>query len=146
MDEALFKGIKVKSKNATKNMRGHLKCATCGAEVTWVEIHKEYFNIKTHFFRLLPNKKHKINCKYNTVGQVLQIAKDSDQDLITSLNDKKFEFRLNIIFESLNYFSKIEYETPNDSLTNEPKKTKKYIPGKIKFLFINYEEIIGAAK
>ncbi|WJH36821.1 hypothetical protein N6H14_14635 [Paenibacillus sp. CC-CFT747] len=129
MENALLNGKTIEVNDATKDMRGHLKCSTdfCNAKVTWVEIHKENKNIKTRYFRLLPKRKHHFNCKYNTLGQILAVIKASDQDLIKSIDDKKFEFRLNIIFESIDYLNKLQFNISSKVYSNEMKKNKKFI-------------------
>lgn len=124
---------------ATDKMRKDkdLKCLTesCSAQVTWVERHRKISDSVTRFFRLLPDEKHSMSCKYNTKGRVEVIAKKSDKKIMSSLSNGKYKFRLNLVTNDLKSKnptkSRIKDDTKND--VSEDKKDKKFVSkGKLK--------------
>lgn len=96
----------VKVNNATLEMREKklLKCYTeeCNAKVTWVRLSKENYEVKNRYYRLLNGEQHCMECCYNTLGRVTIIAKKADKKIIENINNNKFEFRINIVYEALN--------------------------------------------
>lgn len=96
----------IKISEATDEMRKQklLKCSTdkCSAKLTWVKSSKINAEIVPGFFRLLNNEKHILECEYNIKGNVERIVRQSDSDVIGSIDNEKYEFRLNLIYEALN--------------------------------------------
>lgn len=96
----------IKVNNATLEMREKklLKCYTenCNAKVTWVRLSKKNDEVKNRYYRLLNGEQHCMECCYNTLGRVMIIAKKADKKIIENINNNKFEFRVNIVYEALN--------------------------------------------
>jgi hypothetical protein len=78
----------------------------CNAKLTWVQRHKKDFKIESKFYRLLQGEIHSSECDNNTLGRVLSIAQKSDNKIIENISKGKFEFRLNLVFESEEVISK----------------------------------------
>ncbi|MEK3735212.1 hypothetical protein MKX64_22640 [Paenibacillus sp. FSL M8-0334] len=94
--------------NADKEMNDFLFCETqdCRVPVIYVDAYKKKYVDKTvlvaPYFRLASNDKPHLNeCKYNTLGQVKLIARDSDDNILRAVEEGSYSFRLNIIDESL---------------------------------------------
>jgi hypothetical protein len=100
-----------------------LRCLdeNCSAAVTLTEEHnRTYGDVKVFipsYFRLVSERKspHSADCSYSTLGEVHNIAKES-KGILKSLNDKSFEFRLQVL---TNLGSK-----QNGKLTSDSKKSK----------------------
>ncbi|MFK4435446.1 hypothetical protein [Paenibacillus sp. RC21] len=120
--------------DANIKMNGSLFCevAICRVPVTFVDAHKKKLADKTvvvnPYFRLTSNeKKHYVECRYNTIGQIKVIAQDSDDNIIKAIEDNRYSFRLNVIDEALKDLINLNKEqTKNDGQcagANKPSKT-----------------------
>ncbi len=122
---------KVEVNNATLEMRKNklLKCYTekCKAKVTWVKLSKKNYEIEKNYFSFVVGEKRSENCGYNTLGQVAVIASKTDNKIIENINDNKYEFRLNIVYEALTTKENKEIRGDNLQETIETeRKEKKY--------------------
>lgn len=132
MKEALFDGKKINISEANEKMRNNLKCIGCNATLTYVgefirEINGNESKVPAHF--RLKNSKvqdHKKGCKYNTVGQLELIAKDSSDDILNQIDEKKFNFRLHLITESLKELEKSNSDLQDNINENKEPKTLNY--------------------
>jgi hypothetical protein len=123
----------IKVNNATLEMREKklLKCYTenCNAKVTWVRLSKENYEVKNRYYRLLNGEQHCMECCYNTLGRVTIIAKKADKKIIENINNNKFEFRVNIVYEALKTNnSKEELNTNIHNTSDVNRKKKVYKP------------------
>jgi hypothetical protein len=73
--------------------------------VRHVPRHERQLDTKTviveAYFGLKRGESHAEVCRYNTAGQVRIIARDSDPDVLRSIDQGKHEFRLHILHEAL---------------------------------------------
>ncbi len=119
----------VKVNNATLEMREKklLKCYTeeCNAKVTWVRLSKENYEVKNRYYRLLNGEQHCMECCYNTLGRVTIIAKKADKKIIENINNNKFEFRVNIVYEALTTKDNKDGLNTNTNDTSEVDRKKK---------------------
>ncbi|EEM80344.1 hypothetical protein [Bacillus thuringiensis] len=124
-----------------------LECHICRKEV----IHKNgHFRaetwIPTHFTRK-PGIDHKEGCKYNTVGQVTTIAKDSDDKILESVKKNKFTFRLTMIHEPLKELGGQNTNSTNSNGTTAPRKDRKYASnGKLSSYLATMKKILELRK
>ncbi|RAU92174.1 hypothetical protein [Paenibacillus sp. YN15] len=119
---------------ADNEMNGFLLCQTpeCRVPVIYVDAYKKRYADKTvlvaPYFRLVSNDKPHLNeCKYNTLGQVKVIARDSDDNVLRSIEEGHYSFRLNVIDETLrtlNQLAKDESES-EESAPWDPKPPAK---------------------
>ncbi len=76
----------------------------CRKQLSFVDEFERKYNDKTikvrAFLRLAGKEKHIETCQFNTAGQVKVIAR-SAEDLMTSLENGKYEFRLHVIKNAL---------------------------------------------
>ncbi|SLK20408.1 hypothetical protein [Bacillus toyonensis] len=76
----------------------------CRKQLSFVDEFERKYNDKTitvrAFLRLAGKEKHIEACQFNTAGQVKVIAR-SAEDLMTSLENGKYEFRLHVIKKAL---------------------------------------------
>ena len=119
-------------KDATEIMREQqrLICITenCKAKLTWAELHKNYSEIVTRYFRLLPGEIHKNFCRYNTIGYIEKIVAESDDNIIKNIGENQFEFRLNLVHEAINEVRKEEdFNNESDDTVKNGALEKKYI-------------------
>lgn len=138
MKEAIFENelncIKISIKEFKSDMRGKLKCKNecCNTKITYVGEYKRQFNEKciivAPFFRLSNGSTHAPGCSYNTKDCVNIIARDSDADLLNSIEENKYSFRLHLITESLDSIIKTsEKKAANNSQLREDQiKEKKF--------------------
>ena len=74
----------------------------CHAQMSFVASHERKLHEKTitinAYFKLKKNQQHNSElCPYNTLGVVNIIARDSNCNLLTALDDNKYEFSLQIL-------------------------------------------------
>ncbi|MFB6731828.1 hypothetical protein ACMZ5A_01120 [Bacillus mobilis] len=113
------------------HLKPGLKCHICKIDVIHKKGHPRAERwIQTHFTRK-PNKEepiyHEIWCKYNTVGQVTVLAKNSDDKILESIKKDKFTFRLKMIHEPLRDLGKQSNSSNNNDEITAPKKDMKYV-------------------
>jgi hypothetical protein len=127
--------VSVDEVSQDSSLRNFLYCSNtnCRVPLTFVDSHKRRYGNKDTFVRAyfrVSGTDHVESCEFNTVGQVRIIARDSD-GLMTSIKNGGYEFRLNIVYESLKSFR--ENEKTNhylDEDNNAPRNPKKvYSPG-----------------
>ncbi|MFB6467422.1 hypothetical protein ACE38V_11495 [Cytobacillus sp. Hz8] len=123
VDEARERGIK-------KDLQCISKC--CRVELSYVGPYKRKYSDKVvivrDYFKLASNKQHDENCKFNTEGQVKIIARNSD-GILTSINNKEYNFRLNLLASSLNKIKQnrqLDNNTILDEAINSGQKNKTY--------------------
>ncbi|MEF2965485.1 hypothetical protein V3851_06525 [Paenibacillus sp. M1] len=105
---------------ADKEMNGFLLCQTskCRVPVIFVDAYKKRYADKTvmvaPYFRLASNDKpHLRECKYNTLGQIEAIAKDSDDNVLRAIEEGHYSFRLNVIDETLRTLNQLAKDESN---------------------------------
>lgn len=100
-DKHTHKSISVK--DCENGYTGAYVCSgtKCQAEMTFVRSYEQRRFKKTivvpSFFKLKPHQEHSESCPYNTKGQLKIIARDSDNNVIKSLENGKYEFSLQIL-------------------------------------------------
>jgi len=85
-----------------ESLRKGLICIDCNVDISFRIEHERNKRIIPAGFIRKKGIEHKPFCRYNTSGQVTIIAKDSDDNILESINDSKFNFRLTLIHKSLN--------------------------------------------
>ncbi|WP_289118103.1 hypothetical protein [uncultured Idiomarina sp.] len=100
----------------------------CDAEMSFVHSYEQRRLDKVitvpSFFKLKQNQKHSYEfCPYNTEGAVKVIARDSDPNVLRSLDNNKYEFSLQILHKP--EFSETETGPINDSIESLNKKSPK---------------------
>ncbi|MGH0667933.1 hypothetical protein [Bacillus paranthracis] len=104
-----------------------LECHICRIGVAHKNSYKRVESpVPTHFTRK-PRLEHREGCKYNTLGQVTEIAKDSDDKILENIKKNKFTFRLTMIHEPLRDLGKQSNNFTNNDGTAAPKKDRKYV-------------------
>lgn len=122
-------GLMVGIKQANKEMNGSLSCSEkpCAARVSYVSEHErgayESSVIVKPFFRLVAHNRHLDSCKYNTRGKMLLIVRGSDSEVLESLQNQKYEFRLHILQHWKKELTEVSPETEPKSKTPAPQKT-----------------------
>lgn len=102
--------------------------------------------VPAHFTRK-PGKDHKEGCKYNTVGQVAVIAKDSDDKILESVKKNKFTFRLTMIHEPLKGLGGQNANSINSNGTTASRKERKYVSkGKLNSYLATMKKILELRK
>ncbi|KPU58211.1 hypothetical protein [Bacillus wiedmannii] len=110
-----------------KELKKGLECHICRISVSHKIGHPRVGRwVPAHFTRK-PGKDHKEGCRYNTVGQVTTIAKDSDDKILESVKSNKFTFRLTMIHEPLKELGGQNANSTNNNGTTTPRKDRKYI-------------------
>ncbi|MED1021712.1 hypothetical protein [Bacillus mycoides] len=124
-----------------------LECHICRIGVAHKNSYKRVESpVPTHFTRK-PRVEHKEACKYNTVGQVTEIAKDSDDKILESIRKNKFTFRLTMIHEPLRDLGKQNNSSANNDGTAAPKKDRKYVSkGKLSSYLATMKKILELRK
>lgn len=84
------------------SLRKGLLCTDCNIDITFRIEHERNMRIIPAGFIRKKGIEHKASCRYNTLGQVTIIAKDSDDNVLESINDSKFNLRLTLLHKSLN--------------------------------------------
>ncbi|PHE54620.1 hypothetical protein [Bacillus pseudomycoides] len=124
-----------------------LECHICRISVSHKISHPRVERwIPAHFTRR-PRIEHKEECKYNTVGQVTEIAKDSDDKILESIKKNKFSFRLTMIHEPLRDLSKQSNSSTNNDRITAPKKDRKYVSkGKLSSYLATMKKVLELRK
>lgn len=124
-----------------------LECHICRIGVAHKNSYKRVESpVPTHFTRK-PRVEHKVGCKYNTVGQVTEIAKDSDDKILESIKKDKFTFRLTMIHEPLRDLGTQSNSSTNNDGTTAPKKDRKYVSkGKLSSYLATMKKILELRK
>ncbi|HDX9590739.1 TPA: hypothetical protein ROX98_003793 [Bacillus pseudomycoides] len=124
-----------------------LECHICRIGVAHKRSYKRIESpVPTHFTRK-PRIEHKEGCKYNTVGQVTEIAKDSDDKILESIKKNKFSFRLTMIHEPLRDLSKQSNSSTNNDGITAPKKDRKYVSkGKLSSYLATMKKVLELRK
>ncbi|WP_263701300.1 hypothetical protein [Bacillus thuringiensis] len=124
-----------------------LECHICRIGVAHKNSYKRVESpVPTHFTRK-PRVDHREGCKYNTVGQVTEIAKDSDDKILESIKKDKFTFRLTMIHEPLRDFGKQTNNFTNNDGTAAPKKDRKYVSkGKLSSYLATMKKVLELRK
>jgi hypothetical protein len=121
-------GLVISIKQANKEMNGSLSCSEkpCVARVSYVSEHErgayESSVIVKPFFRLVAHNRHLNSCKYNTRGKMLLIVRESDSEVLESLKNQKYEFRLHILQHSKKELAGDVPKTESESKTPAPQK------------------------
>lgn len=106
-----------------ESLREGLLCIDCNIDITFRKEHKRNKRIVPAGFIRKKEIEHKASCRYNTLGRVTIIAQDSDDNVLESINDSKFNLRLTLIQKSLNQVannsSKHEMEQPKTTINRE---------------------------
>lgn len=117
-----------------ESIREDLFCSSKGCRIPLIPVRsfKRVSSVVSAHFRRKEKMEHNEKCKYNTLGQLNIIARESD-DLITSLENKKYSFRLNLISTALSSEASVKNDISEDiDSTTIGKKTRNYMPsGKI---------------
>ncbi|AXX87462.1 hypothetical protein AMRN_1733 [Malaciobacter marinus] len=117
--------------NVKNGYHGDFICKTknCNADMIFVREHEKRRLEKTifvpSFFKLKSNKnQHDENCSFNTKGIMKVIARNSDSNILKSLDENKYEFSLQILHKPAKKSSSIEPTTDNENYNNTPTKRK----------------------
>jgi len=123
-------GKEITVKDCEKGHDGEYVCKTdgCNAQMSFVRAHEKRRLDKTieipSFFKLKPNEKHSYKiCPYNTKGAVEIIARDSDSNILKSIEDEKYEFNLQVLHKENNPQKKVT-EVDSKSSVNESSARK----------------------
>ncbi|MCW1940627.1 hypothetical protein OMD49_19180 [Bacillus anthracis] len=133
------------------HLKPGLKCHICKIDVIHKKGHPRAERwIQTHFTRK-PNKEepiyHEIWCRYNTVGQITKLAKDSNDKILESVKNNKFTFRLTMIHEPLRDLSKQLNSSINNNETSTSKNDRKYVSnGKLSSYLATMQKILELRK
>jgi hypothetical protein len=131
-DKATAQEITVK--DCEGGYTGEYVCKTdgCSANMSFVKYHEQRRHNKTivipSFFKLKPNEKHAYRiCPFNTRGAVEIIARESDSNILRSIDNNKYEFNLQVLHrenkrQSLNATNKHNSEINN----SRDRKSKTY--------------------
>ncbi|MCT6901764.1 MAG: hypothetical protein M3Z48_00860 [Lactobacillus sp.] len=124
-----------------------LECHICRIGVAHKNSYKRVESpVPTHFTRK-PRVEHREGCKYNTLGQVTEIAKDSDDKILESIKKNKFSFRLTMIHEPLRDLSKQLNSSTNNTEASTSKKDRKYVSnGKLSSYLATMQKILELRK
>ncbi|MDM5285797.1 hypothetical protein [Peribacillus frigoritolerans] len=130
-----------------QELKDGLECHVCRIGVAHKNGHKRAERwVPTHFTRK-PRVEHKEGCKYNTVGQVTELAKDSDDKILESIKKNKFTFRLTMIHEPLKDLGKQSTTFQNYNGTANPPKNKNYVSnGKLSSYLATMKKILELRK
>lgn len=130
--------------------RDSLSCASrneeekCLAKITFTEGYPNRFgNLVSSYFRLGKNQKHAKWCRYNPEEVVKIIAADSDSDVFREIEKGHFEFRLNIITESLIEISKEKERIFDDGLNRPSQEVTVKKQGKLSSYFRTASQLAG---
>lgn len=121
-------GLVVAIKQANKEMNGSLSCSdkSCPARFSYILEHErvayESSIVVKPFSRLAAHNRHLNSCKYNTRGKMLLIVRESDSEVLESLQNQKYEFRLHILQHSNKELTGVSQETKPKSKTPTPQK------------------------
>lgn len=125
LDKHTFREVNVKN-----GYHGDFICKTknCNADMIFVKEHEKRKLEKTvfvsSFFKLKSNKNpHDENCPFNTKGITKVIARDSDSNILKSLDENKYEFNLQILHKPTKKTPSIEL-TDNENHSNAHTKRK----------------------
>ncbi|WP_027633444.1 hypothetical protein [Clostridium hydrogeniformans] len=131
LQEALHNGAKIKIEEANESMKEDLKCVYCGVKLTYVNgYYKEINDKKCYvkpYFRLKSKENDHQNCKYDTVGQLKVVAKESSDDVLSDIEEGKFELRLHLISDSIDRLQNSSSDNKDDSTSNGNYKEKEFI-------------------
>lgn len=128
-------GRDITIEEATKNkIKNELYCSNknCRIPLTFVDTFKRKNSLVSAYFRRQGKVEHFEECDFNTLGQVDIAARNSDGAL-ASINDKKYNLRLNLISNAIkgSDSSKKKESTVTD-VENEKQPNKNFISsGKI---------------
>ncbi|MCC2339121.1 hypothetical protein OCF13_06930 [Bacillus tropicus] len=124
-----------------------LECHICKRDVTHKNSYKRGESpVPTHFTKK-KGVEHKEGCKYNTAGQVTEIAKVSDDKILESIKKDKFTFRLTMLHEPLRDLGKQSNSSTNNDGTTTPKKDRKYVSkGKLSSYLATMKKILELRK
>ena len=101
-----------------------LECNCCGIPVYHRTKHlRNEAWIPAHFYRKV---EHDYSCKYNTVGQVSIIARQSNDKILENIDQRNFTFRLTMIHEQLNKVKEGEYSKKDNASINNRQKNRSY--------------------
>lgn len=108
------------------------KTPSCNADMSFVRTYEQRRHNKTivvpSFFKLKPFEQHDYNsCAFNTQGAVEIIARESDSDVLKALNNKKFEFSLQVLHKEKHQLPVDKKDTNIHHKTgSDDRKTKTY--------------------
>lgn len=147
-----YSTIKTENVTATyvekhSQLKEGLQCHKCRKDVSHKNGHfRAETWIPTHFTRK-PGVDHEEWCKYNTVGQITVLAKKSDDNILESIKNNKFTFRLTMIHEPLKDLGKQSTTFTNNSENTNPRKNKNYASkGKLSSYLATMKKILELRK
>lgn len=105
-------------------LKNGLECNSCGIPVYHRTTHqRNEVSIPAHFYR---KGEHEDSCKYNTVGQISIIARESNDKILENIDQKNFTFRLTMVHEQLNKVKAGEQSKEDNNSTKNSKKNRNY--------------------
>ena len=122
-----------------KGITTNLFCVGCKAPISYVGPFKRIYgdnkvSIVRDYFKLANTYTHGENCKYNTEGRVKIMARDSD-DILKSIDNGKYNFRMNLIATSLRKLRKEQIDNGSKNTlsddVNKPKNKEYESNGKL---------------
>lgn len=111
----------ITTNDCTNGYTGNYICITnnCNAQMSFNPRHERRLETKTivvePYFKLKKGQDHSTDCPYNIQGSVDIIARDSDNNLIKSLDNGNYEFSLQILHTPENNQNKPQTTSPIDS-------------------------------
>lgn len=121
---------KVSAKEVDKPANEHLKkgleCEICRISVAHRTRHPKNEREIPALFYLKSGETHKEFCSYNTIGQISMIARDSDNDILKSITDKTFSFRLTMIHKPLEELGEQDKKQGKDQNKISNQKDRNY--------------------
>ncbi|SIR47719.1 hypothetical protein SAMN05878494_3941 [Bacillus cereus] len=113
-------------KPVNKHLKQGLECVDCRIPVSHRTRHmRNETEIPSLFYRR-GGINHEEFCSYNTLGQIKVIARDSDDDILKSVEDKTFLFRLTMIHEPLEKLKNQDTKPEKDQNSAPNKKDRNY--------------------
>ncbi|MEI4799924.1 hypothetical protein WAZ07_01055 [Bacillus sp. FJAT-51639] len=113
-------------KPANEHLKKGLECESCRISVAHRTRHpRNEREIPALFYRK-GGENHKEFCSYNTIGRINMIARDSDNDILKSITDKTFSFRLTMIHEPLEELGKQDTKQGKDQNKTLNQKDRNY--------------------
>ncbi|PGR79741.1 hypothetical protein [Priestia megaterium] len=124
--EILNREVSAEEVSKNEPLKVGLKCRDCGIPMSHRRAHKRYESVVAACF--VRKQEHIESCQYYAVGQMEILARSSDDDVLSSLDKKKFIFRLTMIHDELD--GKEEKEKDKTQQGTKVSPTNKNYKGK----------------
>ncbi|MED2492294.1 hypothetical protein P4120_30625 [Bacillus thuringiensis] len=124
-------------------LKRDLKCKECPRTVFHRRTHNRAGSEIPALFYLEAGALHEEYCSYNTLGQVKKIARESDDDILGSIDKKNFVFRLNLIHKPLKEVNDLDKQLSMKNIEGSSNKDIRYQSrGKLNSYLATMQKII----